>query len=171
LDTGDILFSRHYDILSRTTAGDLHDQLKEAAGELLLATLKGLTEGTLTPQPQSDVGVTYADKISKDERPIDWSKSATYIHHHIQGLSPYPAATFDYNEETIKVLRSEIVESLSFARAGTVLSDKLAIACGEGSVIRLKTLQRAGKKPMDVEEFLRGFPISKGENLLCPVTN
>ncbi len=165
LDTGDILHGRDYDIRSRTTAGDLHDELSADAGELLLEAIAGLQDGSIEPLAQPKQGETYAEKISKDERPIDFNWSAEKLHHHIMGMSPYPGATFEINGEIIKILRSEIADTLSFARAGTVLSDKLAIACAEGSVIRLTELQRAGKKPMQAEDFLRGFPIKKGESV------
>ena len=136
------------------------------AGKLLLEALEGLRDGSIEPLAQPEHGASYAEKISKEERPINFSWSAEKLHHHVMGMSPYPSATFEFNGEIIKILRSEILDTLSFSKAGTVLSDKLAIACGEGSVIRLIELQRAGKKPMQAEEFLRGFPIAKGESVL-----
>ena len=168
LDTGNILLGLDYDIDENMTSGDLHDLLAGEAGALLLATLEGLPTKQIKPFRQSDKNIVYADKIDKKERAIDWNMTADEVHNHIRGLSPYPTASFTYRGETIKVLRSENANRISFAKAGFVMNDKLSIACGDGGIVRLKTLQRAGKKPMNVEEFLRGFPIAKGDSLVEP---
>jgi len=123
LDTGDILHGKDYDILSRMTAGDVHDMIAADAGELLLEALSGIDDGSITPLAQPKQGATYAEKISKDERPVNFTWPAEKLHHHVMGMSPYPTATFTFNGEVIKILRSEIVNTLSFAKAGTVLSD------------------------------------------------
>jgi len=164
LDTGDVLLRKGYPVSENLTTGELHDWLSTEAAPLVLETLAGLQQHTITPQPQSGEA-TYAPKIDKEDRPIDWSLPADFVHNHIRGLSPYPSATFEYQGEVIKVLRSEDAHTVSFAKAGTVMNDSLSVACGDGGVIRLKTLQRAGKSAMSVEEFLRGFPIPKGSRL------
>jgi methionyl-tRNA formyltransferase len=163
LDTGAVLLRTSYDVPEDITTGELHDWLSTQAAPLVLETLEGLQAGTITPQPQQGEA-TYAPKIDKEDRPIDWSLPVEFVHNHIRGLSPYPGATFDYQGEIIKVLRSENANTVSFAKAGTVMNDQLSVACGDGGVIRLKTLQRAGKSAMNVDEFLRGFPFLKAVN-------
>ncbi len=165
LDTGDVLLRKTYALHENLTTGELHDWLSVEAAPLVLQTLEGLQNGSITPKKQNVEGITYAPKIDKEDRPIDWSLPADIVHDHIRGLSPYPSATFEFNGETIKVLRSENAHTVSFAKAGMVMNDNLSIACGDGGVVRLKVLQRAGKSTMSAEEFLRGFPIPKGSVL------
>ena len=84
------------------------------------------------------------------------------MHDHIRGLSPFPGAWFEIDGARVKVLRS--TRGDGSAAPGTVLDDKLTIACGEGAV-RLVQVQRAGKQPMSAEEFLRGAPLKEGAQL------
>jgi methionyl-tRNA formyltransferase len=112
---------------------------------------------TLTPQPAE--GVTYAEKISKNETRIDWLKPWKQVHDHIRGLSPFPGAWFEIDGVRIKALRS--IKGNGSGAAGAVLDDKLTIACGAGA-IRLAQVQRAGKQPMSADEFLRGTPVKSG---------
>jgi len=116
--------------------------------------------GSLSFQPQAQEGVTYAHKIEKAEARIDWSKSATALHDHIRGLSPFPGAFFegDFGKgvERIKVLRAELASAQG--EAGRLIGDDLTIACGEGA-LRLIDVQRAGKAPMSAAEFLRGVRV------------
>ena len=104
-------------------------------------------------------GVTYAEKISKNETRIDWTKPWKQVHDHIRGLSPFPGAWFELDGVRVKVLRSTKGEGSG--APGTVLDDKLTIACGDGAV-RLTQVQRAGKQPMTADEFLRGTPVKAG---------
>jgi methionyl-tRNA formyltransferase len=141
------------------TAGDLHDALARLGGDLMLRTIVAAERGTLSLTPQPAAGVTYAAKISKDETRIDWTKSGPEVHNHIRGLSPFPGAWFELGGVRVKALRS--IEAQGKGVPGTLLDDKLAIACGDGAV-RLIQVQRAGKQPMSVEEFLRGTPVKAG---------
>jgi methionyl-tRNA formyltransferase len=84
------------------------------------------------------------------------------VHNHIRGLSPFPGAWFELDGTRIKALRSQLVQGSG--PAGTVLDDQLTIACGNGAV-RLRALQRAGGKPLQAEEFLRGAAIKRGARL------
>lgn len=162
MDTGDMLLVKPYDIQAGTTAGQLHDQLSEDAAPLVLKAIEGLANKTITPTPQPAQGVTHAAKISKAEAAIDWAKPAQEVYQHILGLSPFPGASFTYNGEVIKVFAARVEEGS--APAGTVLDDKLAIACGQG-VLRPTELQRPGKKRMSAEEVLRGFTLPTGAKL------
>ena len=121
-----------------------------------------IASGDFDGQPQPTAGVTYAAKISKDEARIDWARPAREVAWQVQGLAPFPGAWFEVASERIKLLAAEIVEAQG--AAGEVLDDGLAIACGEGA-IRPTLLQRAGRSPMAVDEFLRGFAIPAGTRL------
>ena len=108
---------------------------------------------------QASHGITYAKKIGKAEARIDFAMPASQVRNHIHGLSPFPGAWFAAHGTRVKVLLCEAIAATG--PAGTVLDERLAIACGEGAV-RLLTLQREGKGPMAAAEFLRGFAIAAG---------
>lgn len=172
LDTGDRLAIKDYAITEGMTSGELHDWLAGEAAPLLLDALKQLEQGGITPTPQSKKGVTYADKINKEEAAIDWSKSATDIAHHIHGLSPFPGATTMLAGEPIKIYRVAIGHPEAFTEAsegnviqpGTTLDDQLTIACGQGT-LKILQLQRPGSKRLLKDDFLRGHPIGAGTKL------
>jgi methionyl-tRNA formyltransferase len=162
LDTGDIAMLESMPIGADMTAGDLHDALARLGADLMARALSALERGTLTLTPQPAVGVTYAKKISKDETRIDWSKPWREVHNHIRGLSPFPGAWFEIGGARAKALRSTKGEGSG--PPGTALDDALTIACGDGAV-RLTHVQRAGKQPMQADEFLRGTPVKTGTRI------
>ena len=125
--------------------------------------LRTAVRGKVKPKLQSEAGVTYAKKISKEETRIDWNKPWQEVHNHIRGLSPFPGAWFEVDGVRIKVLRSTYGagHTRSKAAPGTTLDDILTIACGDGAV-RLVQVQRAGSKAMAAEDFLRGTPVKRG---------
>jgi methionyl-tRNA formyltransferase len=163
LDTGAMAMADRLPIGADMTAGELHDALARMGAELMPRALAALERGSLGLTPQPEAGVTYADKISKDETRIDWSKPARAVHDHIRGLSPFPGAWFEAEGTRIKVLRSTLAQGSG--APGTVLDDRLTIACNDGAV-RLLELQRAGRQAMKADEFLRGTAIEKGTRLL-----
>ncbi|HEY0223017.1 MAG TPA: methionyl-tRNA formyltransferase [Pseudolabrys sp.] len=163
LDTGamakDLGLPERMPIGADMTAGDLHDALSRLGADLMLRALAAAERSSLALTPQPAQGVTYAAKISKDETRIDWRKPSKQVHDHIRGLSPFPGAWFELDGVRVKALRSTKAEGKG--KPGTVLDDNLTIACGDGA-IRLVQVQRAGAKPMSVEEFLRGTPVKAG---------
>ena len=163
LDTGAMAMSERVTIEPDMTAGDLHDALARLGADLMPRALAALERGTLSLTPQPEAGVTYADKIAKDETRIDWNTPAGQVHNHIRGLSPFPGAWFEFDGVRIKALRSTRAEGKG--APGTVLDDQLTIACGDDAV-RLTHVQGAGRKPMAAEEFLRGTKVEPGARLL-----
>jgi len=159
LDTGAMAMAERVSIGADMTAGDLHDALARLGADVMARALAALERGSLTLTAQPDEGVTYAGKISKDETRIDWAKPWRDVHNHIRGLSPFPGAWFELGGARVKALRSALGEGSG--APGTVLDDKLTIACGAGSV-RLTQVQRAGKQPMHVQDFLRGAAVKIG---------
>jgi methionyl-tRNA formyltransferase len=157
LDTGDVALSDRIPVSDTMTAGDLHDALAQRGAQLMSSAMKALEQGTLPLTAQPADGVTYAAKIDKDEARIDWTRPAREVLRHIHGLSPFPGAwteiVIDGQPQRIKLLRCKPTGGA--ADPGTLLDDKLAIACGSGA-IRVVELQRAGKQPMSAEVFLRG---------------
>jgi methionyl-tRNA formyltransferase len=159
LDTGAMAMAERIPIGADMTAGDLHDILSSLGADLMLRALAAAERGSLTLTPQPDKGVSYAEKISKNETRVDWSKPWQQVHDHVRGLSSFPGAWFEVDGVRIKALRS--TKGGGSGAPGVVLDDKLTIACGTGAV-RLTQVQRAGKQPMSAEEFLRGTPVKAG---------
>lgn len=163
LDTGPVALTERVAIGDMMTAGELHDRLADVGARLMVEAMARLERGDLPLTPQPAEGVLYAAKIGKEESRIDFGKPARAVHDHIRGLSPFPGAWFTADvhgkTERVKVLRSEVADGTG--EPGTVLDDRLAIACGTGAVRPLR-LQRAGGKPLDLADFLRGTPLSPG---------
>ena len=166
LDTGAILLQEAQPIGPRTTASELHDALADQGGRLIVAALEGLTAGDLTARPQPEEGVTYAAKLEREEGRLDWRQPAAALDRRRRAFAPWPGAWFAAGGERIKVLDSEVADAAG-AGPGTLLDAGLTVACGEGA-LRLLTVQRAGKKPMDAEAFLRGFALEAGAVLPLP---
>jgi len=159
LDTGPVCKVGRIAIHPTMTAGELHDILAGLGAKLMVKTL---AQPSIACAAQSAEGIAYAKKIAKAETRIDFRRSAAEVRNHINGLSPFPGAWLAIGETRIKVLKAMTLD-LSGA-PGMVLDDELAIACGSGAV-RLQTLQREGKVPMDAGTFLRGFPLAKGTRI------
>ena len=163
LDTGPVAQERRVPIGPDTTTGDLHDELARLGANLMLVALGALERGSLHLTPQAATGVTYANKIGKDETRVDWTKPWREVHNHCRGLSPFPSAWCELpGAGRVKILRT--TKGSGEGQPGRVLDDKLTIACGTGSV-RLVEVQRAGGKPLPTDEFLRGMPIMRASVL------
>lgn len=152
LDTGPVLAEARTPIGADDTTADLHDRLA-AMGADLIADVLGRLPLTAVPQPLE--GVTYATKIDKAEARIDWARPAAEVDRLIRGLSPFPGAWYDIAGERVKLLRSRLVAGEG--APGAVLGG-FRIACGDGAIEVLQA-QRAGKRPMDAAEILRGLSL------------
>jgi methionyl-tRNA formyltransferase len=163
LDTGPVAIAQRVPIAPDMTAGDLHDRLAPLGADLMVRALGALERGSLTLTAQPNEGVTYANKISKQETRIDWTKPWRQVHDHIRGLSPFPGAwteiAGDGKPVRVKLLRT--VRADGAGAPGTLLDDRLTVACGEGA-LRIVELQRAGRGAMQADEFLRGTPLPAG---------
>jgi methionyl-tRNA formyltransferase len=163
LDTGPVAMVEKLPIPREMTAGEAHDRLAYLGADLMVRALAALSRGGLSFVEQAEDGVLYAKKLTNDECRIDWTKPASVLHNQIRGLSPFPGAftlaDFGKGPERLKILRAECIEAS--ASPGTVIDDRLAIACGEGA-LRLLELQKAGSKPMSSETFLRGAVLPRG---------
>ncbi len=156
LDTGPMLLKREVSI-EHKTAGQLTEEIAKIGASAMVAALARL-DG-LPPIEQPDEGVTYAAKIAKDEARIDWTRPAGELARLVQGLAPFPGAWFEIGAERVKLLAAEAIDDSG--EPGEVIDDRLTIACGQGALIP-SLLQRAGKSPMQFDEFLRGFPVAQG---------
>lgn len=150
LDTGPVFLRRTTAIGAVETTAQLHDRLSEMGARAIVDALVQL--GSLSPQPQLNLGVTYAQKIDKSEARVDWTDLAVLVDRKIRGLSAFPGAWCLAGGDRIKLLESQLAEGEG--DPGTVLQG-LTIACGQGAV-EIKIAQRPGKQPLPAEEFLRG---------------
>jgi methionyl-tRNA formyltransferase len=158
LDSGDVVACENFDLNGSETYSELEKKFAEVGADLMIETLKNAQNGNLNPIKQNATLATYAKKLEKSECEIDWKKSAQEIDCKIRGLSGSLGAFFMYKDEKIKIFTAEIIDkNLSIKNVGEI-NEKLWIQCGQG-IIRPTILQRPGKKPMSVEEFLRGFLI------------
>lgn len=163
LDTGPIHLREPFTIPAEMDAGGLHDVMAEMGAKQVLTVLNQLTSvNPPAPTPQRGEGITYAEKITKADRELDWSKPATILLNQIRGLSPSPAATTQFNGEIIKIFKANIEQGDASKPAGFVLDNQLCINAGDGSALRLSELQRAGKTRQNTEQFLQGFPVPAG---------
>ena len=126
---------------------------------LLIKSLKIITDGNPKFINQDLSGVTYAKKIDKKETKIIWSMDAIKLLNHIHGLSPNPGAWFEFDKERFKVLK--VKTSSENGNPGHVLDENLTVGCGSGA-IQILELQRQGKNKQTTKEFLLGKKISKG---------
>jgi methionyl-tRNA formyltransferase len=159
LDTGAMAMAERAAIGADMTAGELHNAFSRVGADLMQRVLAAAERDSLSLMPQPASGVTYAEKISKNETRIDWSKPWKQVHDHIRGLSPFPGAWFELDGVRVKVLRS--IRGKSAGPPGTLLDNRLTVACGDGAV-QLVQVQRAGRQPMSADEFLRGTPVKAG---------
>ena len=145
------------------TTGDLQERMAPIGAQLLADAIERLATGALAFSPQAEGTRTYAAKIEKGERRIDWSRSAKQVHDQIRGLSPFPGAAFEIDLgrglEMIKILRARLASKRG--PPGVALDENLTIGCGQGSV-QLLELQKAGRGRLPAKEFLRGTRVAAG---------
>lgn len=159
LDTGPMLATVRTPI-DRKTAGELTEELAQKGAQLMVGTLRDLA--IHIPVEQDDAEATHARKIDKSEARLDWSQDAAQVERQVRAFTPWPGAFFEFEDQRVKVLAAEIVDESG--QPGTVLDDRLTVACGSGA-LRLTRVQRAGKPAMDTADFQRGRAIEAGAQL------
>ena len=162
LDCGPVCSTYKIAINDNDNVVTLSDKLSALAAEKILDNIDEILENKLEFKEQAHEEATYAYKIKKSEGKIDWNNSAESIIGKINGLYPNPGAWFIYNGERYKVLKAEI--SNGMGKTGTVLNDYLEVSCYDKSV-KILEIQREGKRPQSINEFMLGSQIKKGSNL------
>ena len=160
LDSGPISNIYKIKIDQKSNAENISEKLSLLAAEKILDTVDDIFEDKIRFINQDHSKATYAKKIDKVEGKIDWNENAKKIIGKINGLFPVPGAFFNYNGERYKILKAEI--GSSSGKLGEVLSDKLEIACGDNQSIKIIEIQRQGKNPQKIGEFILGSQIKKG---------
>lgn len=162
IDEGHILLQEELDVLPDENAGQLHDRLMEMGARLVVKTLNGLAENSITEKPQPEVAEPKnAFKIFKEDTRINWSLLGRKIHDFIRGMSPYPCAfttlLINGEEKSLKIYkgRFEITETETPGRL-SINKNELKISTADGFYFP-EELQLEGKKRMNVKDFLNGF--------------
>jgi len=165
LDTGPILSVHPLAIASEDDAQSLHDRLAALGAEAIVGALAQLAAGDASFQAQPEAGASYARKITKHESALDWTKSCAELERAVRALRPAPGARAVLRGETIKMWRARCVAGKGLP--GEVLqsgAEGVLVGCGEGALLATE-LQRAGGTRLAAADFLRGFPIARGELL------
>ncbi|HEY1008908.1 MAG TPA: methionyl-tRNA formyltransferase [Daejeonella sp.] len=162
IDTGDLLFAERVAINESDTAGDLHDKLMATGAQLLVRTVKAISNGGYTEAPQPSLPeLKIAPKIFKDDCLVNWDQPVESVYNFIRGLSPYPTAFTSLHGKSLKIFSAVAEKSDPDSQPGAYITDNktfLKFACNDG-FISVKDLQLEGKKRMKVDEFLRGVKL------------
>lgn len=182
VDAGEIILQREVPILPEETAGELTERMGSIGSELLSETLKAVARG-IAPRVPQDVSLSsYAPRLKKEDGIIDWSKDAESLFNHIRGVTPWPGAQTIFKGETLKIVKTRVVQSVEEPRAdgerwvvrghspGAAVDVRgdvsgqggIVVATGKGALLVL-VVQPSGKRPMGAAEFARGRRLLKGD--------
>ena len=164
LDTGPVCNSYKMNLDDNLNASNLADELSSLAANKILHNIDDILEDKAQFIEQDHSKATYASKILKAEGKINWNEDAKNINGKINGLYPSPGAFFIYKGERYKILKAEIGNGIG--NAGEVISDNLEVACSNNQSIKILEIQRQGKRPQKVSEFMLGSKIKKGSIIL-----
>ena len=159
LDCGDICLQEKIDIPDDMNCEQLFEICAEKSPKLLVDTLIGLTDKTLIPKKQVEIGLCYADKITKEECLIDWNNSARSIHNLIRGVYNCPGAYFRYSDKIIKVMQSEVLDEDLPGNIGDFVrksKEGIDVKTGDG-ILRLIMVKPEGKKTMLAKDWANGL--------------
>ncbi len=169
MDTGDILIQRELEISDDETGGGLFDKLSVMGGELIVDALPMIERGELTPVPQDEALATKCGKLSKNMGKIDFTKSAVSIRNLIRGLNPWPSAFTSLDGKMLKIWKADIREnSGETGSCGSIVAvskDSFTVMTGDG-LLDVKEVQLEGKKRMAVKDFLLGYKLQVGTELI-----
>ena len=160
LDTGPVCNIYKINLEHNLNASDVADRLSLVAAEKILDNVDNILDDKSKFTDQDHSQATYAPKIQKSEGEINWKDEAKIIIGKINGLYPVPGAFFIYKGERYKILKAEIGNGIG--KPGEIVSDYLEIVCGDKQTIKIKEIQRQGKKPQNIGEFILGSQIKKG---------
>ena len=160
LDTGPVCNTYKINLEKDLNASDVAEKLSLIAAEKILDNVDNILEDKAKFIEQDHSKATYASKIQKSEGEINWNEKASIIIGKINGLYPAPGAFFIYKGERYKILKAEIGNGIG--KPGEIISNYLEVICGDNKSIKIKEIQRQGKKPQNIGEFMLGSQIKKG---------
>lgn len=157
LDTGAVWSESKITITETMNSGELFVALKQIGSDLLIETLPTILEGKSQPIPQPEEGVTYAEKLTKEEARINWAEPAELLDRKIRAFNPAPCAHTTLNEQLFKVWVTRLTNEPSTKNPGTLeVKDGLLFVNTGSNLMEIITMQVAGKKAMLASEFLKG---------------
>jgi len=167
LDTGDMLLKQTITLDDKITAGELHDILSNNGAKLLIESIEGLVNKTITPEKQQDSLSNYAPMLNRNLAEINWNKNSKEIHNLIRGLNPRPVTYTNYKGITMKIYESEVVDKNSKLEPGTIIDvSKSGIeVTTKDKVLLIKKIQFPNSKPLKVSEYLNGNDIETNVKL------
>lgn len=162
LDAGAMLKKAVIPITADDTAQSLHDALSLRGGALMVEVLTDLE--SITPEPQDPALVTYAEKLRKDEAPLDWRQSAKMLARQVRAFNPFPVAQATFGGEVWRIWMAYPVEGV-VGSPGTIvdISEGVLVACGDGA-LRITEMQKPGGRRLSAKEFLAGTPLKCGDS-------
>jgi len=160
LDSGPVSNVYKIKLHNDHNAQEVSEKLSNLAAEKILDNIDDILEDKAKFVNQDHTKATYAKKIDKNEGKINWNDEAKIIIGKINGLFPIPGAFFNFRGERYKILKAEIGNGIG--QVGEVISDKLEVACNKNKTIKIIEIQRQGKKPQKIGEFMLGSQIKKG---------
>ena len=163
LDTGPVCNTYKINLENNLNALEIGEKLSSLAADKILENIDDILDDKAKFVEQDHSKATYASKIQKSEGKIDWSEAAQKIIGKINGLYPSPGAFFEHNGERYKILKAEIGNG--FGNPGEVISNYLEIVCGKNQSIKITEIQRQGKKPQNIGEFMLGSQLKKGSKI------
>lgn len=171
IDTGNILLQDKLPITDADTAGTIHDKMMVLGANLLVTTLHGIINNSLTEKDQEGIInndpnlLKHAPKIFTETCTINWNNTAESVFNLIRGLSPFPGALTKLDDKIFKIFAAQKEICSHQSPAGSVLTDNktyLKFACADG-YLHITDLQLEGKKRMQVADFLRGYNIKSAQ--------
>lgn len=158
LDTGPVWSSQSYTLTPQITIEKLHDDMAYMGGELLVQTAPQIISGCGGATPQPTEGITYADKIKKEEGFLDFDQLKAFdVERRVRALAGWPGTFFTYHGVMYKLHACHVVENSLPVGEHRISKNEWLVGCADGRVISLDTLQKPGGKPLLVADFLRGF--------------
>lgn len=156
LDCGDVCKREIIDISDEMNCGDLYEKISDMSPKLLEETLEGIVNNTIIPEKQSLDGVCMANKLTKEETLIDWTKSATDIHNLVRGICRFPSAYFMHNNKVIKVLETRVLDKSGKCGELTKTKEGIEVGCSLGCILLLK-VKPEGKGEMSAKDWSNGL--------------
>jgi methionyl-tRNA formyltransferase len=168
LDTGPMLLKYETEIGPDETAPELYARLAEAGAPLLAETLRGIERGTLTPAPQDNSQATFAPPLKKEEGRIDWSLPVQKIYNRIRALQPWPGTFTSFRGKNCAIWGrpADLAPSQQPPGAIALRGDNVIVACGEGSALRIDSVQLEGRKRITAREFANGARLAPDDRFI-----
>ncbi|MDE0573067.1 methionyl-tRNA formyltransferase [Demequina sp. B12] len=167
LDTGPVIGTLTERIRPTDTAGELLDRLAHAGAPLLVNSVDALTSGQAAPVAQTEDGVSYAAKLTRDDAYVQWERPSHFVDRQIRGCTPAPGAWTTLPDGSVAKLGPVVqVADAAATVPGQLRWDDGKVLVGTGtSPVALSTIAPAGKKPMDAAAWWRGARLPEGSAL------